>query len=232
MTDPPPPQRDAAQGPQVAAFFDLDLTLLSVNSASLWLKYLWRAGEVSLPDMLRSVGWLVRYKFAMIDISQVTGKALRSLEGLEEEALQARINEWYDREVAHRFYEDAIAKVESHRAQGHRLYIATGSSPYVAQRAARQLNMDDFVCTRVEVEDGRFTGRPVMPICYGDGKLTLASALATRDGVDMSQSWFYTDSYTDLPLLRAVGHPVATNPDPRLRRLASLEGIRILDFKR
>jgi phosphoserine phosphatase len=72
----------------------------------------------------------------------------------------------------------------------------------------------------------------VDPICYGDGKRVLAEELAAAEGLDLDQSWFYTDSYTDLPMLRRVGHPVATNPDPRLARLARREGMQVLRFKR
>jgi phosphoserine phosphatase len=81
-----------------------------------------------------------------------------------------------------------------------------------------------YVCTYLEAEDGRLTGRIVPPVCYGPGKVVWAERFAAEHRVDLSASYFYTDSITDLPLLEQVGHPVAVNPDPRLRRLARRQG--------
>ncbi len=216
----------------VAAFFDLDLTLLSVNSAKMWVKYLWKRGEIGTWTAARSAGWLLRYKFALLDLSEISRKALADLEGQNEEEMRLKVANWYEQELRDRFYQEAIDLIEDHRQKGHRLFLATGSSPYVSAPACKQLGLEDYVCTRLEVVDGNFTGRPMDPVCYGEGKLHWMKQLAQRHNVDLSQSWFYTDSFTDLPGLRAVGHPVATNPDPRLRRLAKREDMTVRDFKR
>jgi phosphoserine phosphatase len=80
------------------------------------------------------------------------------------------------------------------------------------------------MCTRLEAQDGRLTGRVVPPVCVGTGKIVWAERFAAEHDVDLSASFFYTDSISDLPLLERVGHPVAVNPDPRLRRLAAARG--------
>ncbi len=218
---------------RVGAFFDLDLTLLAVNSANLWLRYQWKQGELGVRDAVRSVGWLLRYKMAMLDIEEIARKGLRGVEGKREDAARDEVLRWYEAQVRQHLYTEGRDLIERHRAQGHRVVLLTGSSPYVSEPAVRDLRLDAYLCTRLEVApDGTFTGRAVEPICYGQGKVHWATEYAEREGIDLKKSWFYTDSYTDLPMLRAVGNPVATNPDPRLRRLARKEGMPILDFSR
>jgi HAD superfamily hydrolase (TIGR01490 family) len=217
---------------QPAAFFDLDLTLLSVNSAKVWLRHMWKQGELKPLDLVRSVSWMVQYRFALLDLTEVIKRTLKDLEGYVEADLEAQVAAWYAVEIKHLYYKEALALVEEHRQKGHRLFLATGSSPYMSRIAIAQVGLEDYVCTQLEVtDDGRFTGNVIEPVCYGEGKKHWASALAAREGVDLAKSWFYTDSYTDLPFLEAVGNPVATNPDPRLRRHAQRTGMPIRDFK-
>jgi HAD superfamily hydrolase (TIGR01490 family) len=218
--------------PPVAAFFDMDLTLLSVNSAQLWLRYLWRKGELTPIDALRSASWLLRYKLALLDMAEISRKGLRGLAGRREDDLANEVADWYLREVKQHIYDDARALIEHHRAQGHRLVLLTGSSPYISRPITAELALDHYLCTHLEVRDGLFTGHTVEPVCYGHGKLQQAQAWADKEGFDLDLAWFYTDSYTDLPMLRRVGHPVATNPDPRLARLARREHIPTRHFQK
>mgnify|MGYP002632998177 CR=1 FL=1 len=217
--------------PMSAAFFDLDLTLLRVNSATLWLKFMWRRGELGVMDAVRSVGWLMQYRMATLDISDISRKFLTGVAGQSEQEMRELVAAWYQDEVRQHLYADARALVESHRDKGHKLILLTGSSPYISAPVLTELNLDGFLCTRLEVDDnGLFTGVPIEPLCFAEGKVHWATRWAERHGVDLSTSWFYSDSYTDLPMLEAVGHPVATNPDPRLRRHAQRAGMQILDF--
>ena len=108
--------------------------------------------------------------------------------------------------------------------------LITSASNYESELAYEQFGMDRFLSTRYEVVNGRFTGEPLRPICYGAGKVVLAEQLAATHGIDLDQSYFYTDSLTDLPLLERVGNPRVVNPDPRLRRLSHARGWEILDW--
>jgi len=104
------------------------------------------------------------------------------------------------------------------------LVVLSAASVYVVKPLAERLNIPDYLCTYLEVKDGRFTGRLVEPVCFGPGKLLLAEEFAARNSIDLGQSYFYSDGYEDLPMLERVGHPVAVNPDRRLRRLAERRG--------
>ena len=96
---------------------------------------------------------------------------------------------------------------------------------------AQDLGLDAILCNRFEVDDaGRYTGRPLGPLCYGDGKLSHAEGYAKAQGAALSDCAFYTDSFADIPVMRVVGRPVAVNPDMRLRREAVSRGWEIVDW--
>jgi len=122
--------------------------------------------------------------------------------------------------------------VEDHRSRGHLLTLLTSSSPYESEAACELFGLDAHLSTRYAVRDGRFTGDLELPLCYGQGKVTLAERFAAARGVDLDRSYFYTDSITDLPMLARVGFPRVVNPDPRLRRLARRRGWQALDWSR
>jgi len=214
----------AEGGSNRAAFFDLDRTLVRVNTARLYVR--WRVRENLLPwtDVIRSTWWGLQYKFGVLDMSAVTERALSTLEGLEEEPFRGECAEWAEREVFPHVTEHARAEVERRRDEGLELALLTTSSLYVAEPVARMLGVEHVLCTRVEVESGRFTGALAGTPCYGAGKVDHARDWASDRDVDLRKSVFYTDSVSDLPMLEEVGEPRVINPDPRLLRLARERG--------
>ena len=215
---------------KTAAFFDFDETLIADNSAKLWLKHLWRTDQIGPLKVARSLFWLLRYKLAVIDMNDISRFALKDLEGIDEQRLREEVHQWYREHVRPRFYTQAIELVEHHRNLGHTLVLLTAASPYISECVVADLKLHETLCTRIEVAEGLFTGRPVEPLCYGEGKVFWAEQLANKLQISLGQSYFYTDSFTDLPMLKQVGNPVATNPDPRLRRFATRHNITVLDF--
>ena len=105
-------------------------------------------------------------------------------------------------------------------AAGHVVAIVSGATKFVVRPLAERLRVRHFLYTRLEVENGLFTGRVIEPICFEEGKIYWIQNFIEREGIDLAKSYFYTDSITDLPLLDLVGHPVAVNPDPLLYRTA------------
>jgi HAD superfamily hydrolase (TIGR01490 family) len=213
------------------AFFDLDLTLLSVNSAVLWVRAERRLGRISRVQALRAAAWLVRYRLGMASVDDAIRDAIATLHGAPVDALQRRTADFYLREVRGLFRPGGRLALESHRRAGDRLVLLSSSTSYMAELAARDLGLDDVLCTRLEVDAaGRYTGRPLGTLCYGAGKLTLAAEYARGAQVPWAGCAFYTDSFSDLPVLEAVGRPVVVNPDPRLRRTARQRGWQVVDW--
>jgi len=214
-----------------AAFFDLDGTLLTVNSGRLWLQRERRAGHLRLRDALRGVAWLALYRLGTIDIERAMSEALSTVRGLPEQTLRHWTHEWFRHEVVPFAAPGAMAVIEAHRAAGHPLVLLTSSSPYASEVAVEHFALDTYLSSLYEVAEGCFTGRFVSPLCFGAGKVARAEAWARGQGVDLDASWFYTDSATDLPMLERVGNPRPVHPDPRLRRVARLKGWPILNWR-
>jgi len=213
-----------------AAFFDMDRTLLTVNSGTLWVRFLRRRGEIGRWQYLRALGWAVQYKLSVLDMDAIAARLAADLAGDAEEDMVAKCLYWYRTEIHATIAPRARAAVDEHRGNGERVLLLTSATPYIAHPLAETLGLDDVICSRLEVVDGRFTGKMHQPLCYGLGKVAHAEAWAERAGIDLAASTFYTDSYTDLPMLERVGRPVAVNPDPRLARVARRRGWPILDW--
>ncbi len=211
-----------------AALFDMDRTLVRKETLSLYVRYQRSIGEATRRDLLRVLYWVTQYTMGMIDAPEVATRALRVLEGTPEAAMAARCDDWFRRYVETHVCDLGRRAVEHHRERGDLLAIVTGASPYVAWPLARRLGIDHVVASELEVgPQGLFTGRFVDPLCLGDGKIVRARRLAEAQGFELSAATFYTDSFTDLPLLEVVAEPVIVNPDPRLKRLAKKRGWRI-----
>jgi HAD superfamily hydrolase (TIGR01490 family) len=214
------------------ALFDIDRTLIAINSANSWVRHEWRGGRLSTWDAVRGAYWVGRYHLGLdAGMEEVYRDAVRLIAGQEEEAVAARTRAWFAAEIAPTVRPGALEALARHRAAGDRLVIATSSSPYAAAAAAATWGLDDVVSSAFAVVDGRFTGE-VAALAYGPHKLTRAAEWAARAGHDLAAATFYTDSITDLALMEAVAHPVAVNPDRVLARVAAARGWPVVDWGR
>ena len=212
------------------ALVDLDRTLLSVNGGSLWVREELREGRIGRWQATKAAAWIFGYHLGYSKVERVIEEGIATLAGQEEAEVRVRTAAFYRREIASRFRPRAREVVERHRAQGHQLALLTSSSLYLAEPVMEDLGIPHALCNRFEVVEGRFTGRPQLPLCFGTGKLAHARALAEALGEDLADAAFYTDSASDLAVLEIVGHPVAVHPDPRLARIARKRGWRIEDW--
>src|SRR5512143_2512141 len=137
------------------AFFDMDRTLLTVNSGTLWIRFLRRRGEISRWQYLRALGWAVEYKLALLDMHTLSERLAADLVGQPEEDMVAKCVYWYRTEIQRTIAEPARAAVAVHRARGERITLLTSATPYIAEPLAATLKLDDIICTRLEVEGGR-----------------------------------------------------------------------------
>jgi HAD superfamily hydrolase (TIGR01490 family) len=206
--------------PRVGAFFDMDKTLIAENSGSLYMRYRYQRGEISGIELLKGVGAYLQYKLGILDIRNWTKTMMVQFRGQSEAELETEAKAWFEELVAHTIYPEAEELVRKHEADGHVVAIVSGATKFVVRPLAQRLGIEHLLYTRLEVEDGCFTGRVIEPICFEEGKIYWLQQFIEEHGIDLAKSWFYTDSITDLPLLDLVGHPVATNPDPLLYRAA------------
>ena len=208
----------------VAAFFDIDGTLIARNSAPLYMKHLRETGQARRRDIARTFYYVGRYKLGLLDIERAIAISLTWIRGRDEAAVRADCDAWYATTVRGYVYPAMAATVEAHRRAGHVLVLLTSATRYLAGPLAADLGIEHLLVTQLLVEAGCFTGEVVRPVCYGEGKTYWAERFAAEHDVDLGQSYFYTDSITDLPLLERVGEPRVVNPDPRLGRVAARRG--------
>lgn len=225
----------APPGPwRVCAYFDMDGTVLARSTIAMYVSQLERQGLVRTGDELRLLTWSLLYRLGRLRAEQAFGWMAERLAGREERELFEEGERWYAESFASHIYEEAQLLMAEHTAQGHRLALLTASSPYIALPLARQLGIatGDVLCSRFCVEDGLLTGKLVEPLCFGQGKVLHAREHAARHGFDLSRSFFYTDSVSDLAMLEEVGRPRVVNPDRLLRRKAKRSGWPVLSFCR
>jgi HAD superfamily hydrolase (TIGR01490 family) len=233
---PPPPgggaiRRETERG---AAFFDLDRTLMAGSSAFQFGRAAYKAGLVSR-RRLAADAWenlLFRLRGSTdegtdalrLRISELlSGVRVRDLQRLAPDVLAG---------VLPRLYPRMLAIAYEHQDAGRPVFICTAASQEMAELIAIVLTFDGAVGSVSEVVDGQYTGRAGGPFTYREGKAQAIRELAAREDIDLAASYAYSDSESDLPMLRAVGHPVAVNPDSVLARVAREKDWEILRFDR
>src|SRR3546814_4073350 len=134
-----------------------------------------------------------------------------------------RISDWSsdvcssDLHIARKIYPETRAIIEAHQAKGHRVAIISSATIYQIAPTARDLDIADIKCSAYAIEDGVFTGEIIRPLCFGDGKVLAAEELAADHGLDLDNSFFYSDSDEDIELLERVGKPRPLHPNPKLK---------------
>jgi HAD superfamily hydrolase (TIGR01490 family) len=233
---PPPPGGGALRRADEpgAAFFDLDRTLMAGSSAFQFGRAAYKAGLVNRRALARDA-W-ENLLFRLRGSTDAGTDALRErigqlLEGVRVRDLQ-RLAPDVLAGVLPRLYPRMLAIAYEHQDAGRPIFICTAASQEMAELMAIVLTFDGAVGSVSEVVDGHYTGRAGGPFTYREGKAQAIRELAERENIDLAASWAYSDSESDLPMLRAVGHPVAVNPDAELARVAREERWEILRFDR
>lgn len=208
-------------GSGVAAFFDMDNTVLSESSGRLYLKYLRQTGSFPVWRWAVIMRYAAAYALGRCDFPHLMSRLIIYVSDENEAATWELSERWYRDMLSHYVAPGARDRIAWHREQGHHVAIVSAATTYAVRMVAEDLGCGDaFLATRLEVIDGRFTGAVIEPACYGIGKVTLTLSYAAKRDIDLSRSFFYSDSHSDLPLLEAVGHPVAVNPNRKLARIA------------
>jgi HAD superfamily hydrolase (TIGR01490 family) len=231
------PQEEVAHVPaehgRGAAFFDLDRTLMAGSSGLYWARAARGAGLLTRRRIAR-YGW-ENVKFRLRgSTDQATDRVRREvgemISGQRVVDLQ-RLAPKVLAGVLPRLYSQMLAVAHAHQDAGRPVYICTAASQEMAEMLALVLSFDGALGARSEVVDGRYTGRSAGPFTYREGKAVAMRELAAAEGIDLAASYAYSDSESDLPMLRTVGHPVVVNPDAALRRVAREEGWEVMRFE-
>jgi HAD superfamily hydrolase (TIGR01490 family) len=218
---------------RAAAFFDLDKTLIARSSTLALMSTLVAEGILRRRTILRSIYAQAAYQ--MGDAGQAQSERLldmlgRIIHGWDASRVALLASERIAEKVAPQVFAEAARLIEQHRAAGRDVVIVSASSRELVEPIGAFLGADHSLATRMQVKDGRYTGEAEF-LNYGPAKVEAMTALAQREGYDLSQSFGYSDSITDLPMLEAVGHPAVVNPSRHLKRLAEERGWEVVRFK-
>jgi len=221
----------APEGSRVGAFFDFDGTLIAGFSATVFLKEQLRRGDLSAYEFFEMLAAVTQFSLGGMGFSGLMSTAAQFMRGVREADYIAFGEELYEQQIARRVYPESRALVQAHMARGHTVAIISSATPYQVEPVARDLGIEHVICSRYEVKDGVFTGGIVRPLCFGQGKVDAAEGLASEHGVDLDQSFFYSDSDDDIELLHRVGHPQPLNPNTRLTEISERQGWPVRRFK-
>lgn len=215
-----------------AAFFDLDKTIIARSSSLAFSKPFYKQGLLNRRAMLRSAYAQFVFQLGGADHDQMEKlrQAMQQMvAGWQVQQVQQIVEEMLHELIDPLVYDEAVALIEEHQGQGRDIVIVSSSGIEVVEPIGRMLGAAHVVATRLVVEDGKYTG-DIAYYAYGETKAEAIREMAAEQGYDLAESYAYSDSVTDVPMLHAVGHPFAVNPDRALRRIADDEGWPVLRF--
>lgn len=214
----------APEGPEIAALFDFDGTLIAGFSVFSFFREQLRRGDLSRGQILQLAAAGAGYGVGNLGFSGLLVASARMMRGLTVEQFEQLGREVFEKHIAKVIYPEARALVEAHQKQGHTVAIVSSATRFQVEDAAEVLGIEHVLCSELETDDGVFTGDIVRPTCWGEGKVIAAEALAEELGLDLDRSFFYSDSHDDLALLERVGNPRPLNPTPKLVDAAEERG--------
>ncbi len=219
-------------GPRAAAFFDLDKTIIARSSTLAFSRPLYAGGLITRRTVLRSAYAHFLFLAGGADHDQMERMReylSRIVAGWDVQQVRDIVAETLTGLIEPVVYREATALIEQHRSAGRSVVIVSSSGAEVVEPIGAMLGADRTIATQMVVRDGRYTGE-IEFYCYGANKATALEQLATDEGYHLPDCYAYSDSVTDLPMLQAVGHPTAVNPDRALRREAASRGWPVVDF--
>lgn len=222
--------RDRVGAP--AAFFDLDKTILARSSSFAFARPFYDSGLIGRRHVARSA--YAQFMYLLSGASHDEMERMREylaalVAGWDAQQVRDIVEEALDRVIEPMIHAEALELIERHRADGLDIIVISTSGSEIVEPIGARLGADITIGTQVAIEDGRYTGE-VTFYAYGPHKAAAMRELADERGYDLSASYAYSDSFTDLPMLEAVGFPTAVNPDAALRKVAIDRGWPILDF--
>jgi len=218
-------------GPEIGAFFDFDGTLIAGYSAEAFVLDAIRRRKVDPQVMVRSLLAGLDMHLRGSDVTALMEIAAEAGKGRREEALIELGQRLFRERVAGTVYPEARAIVKAHQRRGHTVALASSATMFQAGPLARDLGIDDVLCTRVEVVDGRLTGRIDGPVLWGRNKADAVAGFAADNGIKLPESYGYANGDEDVEFLETVGRPRPLNPAPGLARVAAERGWPVLRFR-
>jgi HAD superfamily hydrolase (TIGR01490 family) len=212
-------------------FFDVDHTLVKGSTAFHCAPVLRREKVLNNRLMIRIAWAHLRHHLGLLDFEKVYAEGVLPFVGMAIEDAEPVLRECWEKHVRPRLYREALDTIVTRREAGDRVVLLSASTWYLLRMFSEAMPIDDVIAFRQHVRDGILINDYDRPVCYGPNKLILARTWCKNHGESLDNATFYTDSSSDLALLRVVGNPRPVNPDPRLRWEARCQGWPVLRFR-
>lgn len=202
---------------KVAAFFDVDGTLLRENTEVLFLRSLWKDRKIGMAVLLKAVYYSILHKMNLLSFDELSHFSTGFMAGWDGGSTRKYCEYLFKADMEARIIPRMREIIESHRQKGHLIVLLTHVPDLIIDNFARALGADYSLCARMEEKNSRLTGR-IIHVYYKEKKYEKFLEFSREKGIDTGKSYFYTDSYSDIATFKSVGNPVAVNPDRKLRR--------------
>ena len=222
---------ESPEGADIGAFFDFDGTLIAGYSAAAFFKYRLQHREISVKEVVKQVAEAVNMERHGKDVDDLMRIGVESQAGRDAEEVDSWADNIFSKKIAGMIYPEARLLIEAHLRKGHTVVIASSATRAQIQATAEDLGVEDIICTEVEVKKGVLTGELAGPIRWGQAKADGVSEFAEAHGIDLDESFGYSNGAEDTPMLEMVGRPCALNPDEELRLEAKKYGWPVADLK-
>jgi HAD superfamily hydrolase (TIGR01490 family) len=210
------------------AAFDLDKTILSVNSSRLVVTMSRKMGMMTKRDYRQAIYYSFVYKFDLKDANEIVLSMMQWLKDLKEDDVKTLAGKHIVPEMKKLVRPEILEALDFHRKNNARLVLLSSALPYLCDPIADYLSMDDVVCSQLETENGRFTGRAVGRLVFGPEKSVRMRAYCTAHNFPIDTAWYYGDAYTDRYVLQSVGIPVCVKPEIKLWWMAKRRGWKVI----
>jgi len=210
------------------AFFDLDKTILDRNSGEVLIRRAYQTGLMSLRSVLYGLYLGILYRFDLRDTTRIIDRMAEWMSGVSEEAMTHIAETIFKETLQHSIRPEIITEMDRHRTKGARIVMLSASLPNICSLISTHLDMDDVICSNLEVVDGFFTGKPIGKLCFGDEKLERVRDYCEGKDCQLQNAYYYADSISDAAVMDLVGNPICVSPDKKLARIAAEKGWRSL----
>ncbi|HRP68424.1 MAG TPA: HAD-IB family hydrolase [Turneriella sp.] len=199
------------------AFFDLDETLLSENSGRIFWNYCFKNGYYTPSENMFLGLSLLKFILGVNDTEDFVRGWAKVFNGWSEDKMLALAEKVYHEAIQQTIRPLAVQEIKKHQDNAAQVVILSASTPYVCNPVAQALNVNTVICTRLEIQEGTFTGNFASPYVFGEQKYLSALQYANEKGIDLQSCYYYGDAHTDRFVMEAVGLPVCVTPDKKLR---------------
>jgi HAD superfamily hydrolase (TIGR01490 family) len=210
------------------ASFDLDKTVLNINSGSVLVREAYKSGLMNLSDLIHAIylSWL--YKFNLRDTSLIISGMGKWLKGATVDEVNILSELVVNKYLIDSIRPEVLAEINFHKSQNAEIVILSSVMIEICRLLGSHIGADNYLCTKMEVKDGVFTGFPEKNFCFDDEKRVRLIDYCEVRNYNLEEAFYFGDSISDLPALEAVGHPVCVAPDRKLAAIAEERGWRVI----